>query len=111
MLRVSYCDSAVSVVCHKSLTFYLVYALEATIFCPMIMKLGKNVCLEEKIDKMENRLCLAKNQVTRSKKNKKHCVCSTGNIFSPIMKLGQNVCVDAISDNSEVIMSGCKVGH
>ena len=48
------------------------------ILCPIIMKLGQNVCFD------------------------KPCVCSRGYILCLIiMKLGQNVCLDKISDEFE----------
>ena len=54
VLRVSYCDRAVLAL-HCALSpFCLVYALEATIFSLMIMKLGQKVCLDEIKNKIEN---------------------------------------------------------
>ena len=76
------------------------YTLEAT-FCPIILKHGQNVCLDEILDRFENGSCWVK---TRSLVQilKKPCVCSRSHIFSPIiMKLGQNLCLDKISDMFE----------
>ena len=66
MLRVSYCDCAVSIVRRPSSTFCLVYAVEArfsvqgNIFHPIIMKLNQNVCLHKISDKFENGSCQVK---------------------------------------------------
>ena len=60
VLRVSYCDSAVSVVRHATSIFYLVYAL-SHIFSPIIMKLSQNICLVEISDQFKNGSCWVKN--------------------------------------------------
>ena len=66
------------------------------IFCPIIMKLGQNVCLMKSWKIWKISLIQSK---TRSPGQilGKPCVCSGGHIFSRIiMKLGQNVCLDEI---------------
>ena len=68
------------------------------IFCPIIMKRGQDVCLDEISDRFENGSCWVK---TRSlvQSLEKPYVCSRSFIFSPIItKLGQNVCLDKTSD-------------
>ena len=59
-LRVSYCDSAVSVVRGSLSTFCLVHTLQAT-FSVMVMKLGQNVCFDEISDESKNGSCGVKN--------------------------------------------------
>ena len=68
------------------------------IFCPIVMKLGQNVCLDEISDElMKSRMSSKMGHVwskTRSLGEilEKPCVRSRGHIFSPIiMKLGQNL--------------------
>ena len=61
VLMVSYCDRAVSGVRRPSSTFYLVYALEATVFLRILMKVGQDVCLDEISDEFENGSCGVKN--------------------------------------------------
>ena len=66
------------------------------IFCPIIMKLGENICLDQISEEFENWSCMVK---TRSQGQilEKPCECFIGHIFSPIpMKLSQNVCFDEI---------------
>ena len=58
VLRVSFCDHAVSVVRRPSSTFYLVYAIVATF---SVMKLYQHVCLNDILDKFENVSCHVKN--------------------------------------------------
>ena len=71
------------------------------IFCPIIMKLGQNVWLDEISNDLENRLCLVKKRLP-VQILEKPCVCSGGHIFSLIiLKLGQNVCLDKISHKFE----------
>ena len=65
------------------------------------MKLGHNVCLDEICTSLKMGHVWYK---TRSLGQilGKPCVCSRGQIFSPIiMKLYQNVCLDEISDEYE----------
>ena len=56
MLRVSYCESAVSVV-----NFFAWVLSRSHIFSRIIMKLGQNVCLDEISDKFQIRSCGVKN--------------------------------------------------
>ena len=49
VLRVSYCDSAVSIV-----NFLPCVCSRDHIFSPIIMKIDQNVCLDEILDKFEN---------------------------------------------------------
>ena len=62
-LRVSYCDSAVSFVRHRSsvINFLPCIHLTGHIFSPLIMKLGQKVCLDDISDEIENRSCWVKN--------------------------------------------------
>ena len=65
------------------------------IFSLIIMKLGKNVCLDEILDEFKNGSYRVKNYVTSSNLRKTF-------IFSPIlMKFVKNVCLDEISDEFE----------
>ena len=59
VLRVSYCDSAVSLVHHASSTFACVRS-RGQIFSPIIMKLGQNVCLDDISCYFENGSCWPK---------------------------------------------------
>ena len=60
------------------------------------MKLGKNVCLNDILDRLEN----ASHQ--QGQILKKLCVCSRGHIFCPmLMKVGPNICLDDISKQFE----------
>ena len=63
MLRVSYCDSAVSLVGHASsiVNFLACVCSRGHIFSPVVMKLGQNVCHDESWDKFENGSCGVKN--------------------------------------------------
>ena len=56
VLRVSYCDSAVSVVRRVlcGIKFLPCVCSRGHIFSPIIMKLGQNVCLHEILDELEN---------------------------------------------------------
>ena len=56
MLIVNYCDSAVSVVRRVSsiINFLACVHSRGRIFSPIIMKLGKNVCLDEISDEFQN---------------------------------------------------------
>ena len=67
------------------------------IFRPIIMKLGKNVCLDEISGDFENDFGRVKIRLL-GQILEKPCVRSRGLFFSPIiMKLGQNVCLDEFS--------------
>ena len=44
-----------------------------TNFCLILMKLNQNVCLNETLDKLENRSCLVKDNVTRFNLRKTFC--------------------------------------
>ena len=55
VLRMSFCDRAVSIVRRASSTSYIVYALETTF---SVMKLLQNVCLDQLSAKFENGLYL-----------------------------------------------------
>ena len=71
------------------------------IFSAIIMKLCRNVCLDEISDQFEN---WSLGQILE-----KPCVCTLGQIFIPIiMKVGQNVCLDKISNNFENRLCGVK---
>ena len=102
MFRVSYCDSAVSVLQIAVSTFYLVYALEATFSVQLSRDLVRMFVL------FKSRTSLKMGHVrskTRSQGQilEKPCVRSRGHIFSPIIKkLGHNVCLDEISDEFEI---------
>ena len=91
VLRVSNCNSAVSVVRHLSLTFWLVYALEA-IFS---VQLSRNMVRMFVLMKSGNSMKMGHvGSKTRSLGQilEKPYVCSRHHIFSTIvMKLGQNV--------------------
>ena len=63
MLRVSYCDSVVFVVHHQ---FFALCMLQRPHFCPNIMKLGQNVCLDKISDELKNGSCPVENFVSRS---------------------------------------------
>ena len=68
MLRVSYCDSDVSVM-YCSTHFLNILACVRSrghILSPIIMKVGQNVCLDEISDETENGSCRVTNKVTRS---------------------------------------------
>ena len=56
VLRVSYCDSAVSIVRRLLwvVNFLACVHSRDRIFSPIIMKLGQNVCLDEISDEIEN---------------------------------------------------------
>ena len=75
VLRVSYCDSAVSVVRRAlSIVNFLPYVRSTGhIFSAIIMKRGQNVCLGEISDEFENGSCRVKNQVTMSNLRKTLC--------------------------------------
>ena len=59
----AHCDSDVSVVRHTSCHINFLPCVRSTghIFCPIITKLGQNVCLDEISDEFENRSCPVKN--------------------------------------------------
>ena len=101
VLMVSYCDRAVSVVRRSSSTFYLVYALEATVLVGYSWKLVRMFVL------MKSRTSSKMGHVgskTRSPGQilEKPCVRSRGHILSRIlMEVGQDVCLDDISDELE----------
>ena len=59
-LRVSYCDSAVSIV-SSVVNFLACVCSRGHIFSPIGMKLGQNVCLDEVSDEFENGSCRVKN--------------------------------------------------
>ena len=63
VLRVSYCDCAMSVVWHTSsiINFLPCVCSRGHIFSPILMKLGQNVCLNQISDKSENGSCWLKN--------------------------------------------------
>ena len=102
----SYCDSDVSVILCTSFIvrrqlFGCVHS-RGHIFSPIIMKLGRNVCLNKISNECENGLCQVKNKVTSSNLSKNLMYTLDGHIFSLIiMKLGRNVCLDEISDKFE----------
>ena len=108
VLMVSYWDSAVSVVRRPSSTFYLVYALEATVLVGYSRKLVRMFV------SMKSRTSSKMGHVgskTRSLGQilEKPCVRSRGHIFSRIlMKVGQDVCLDDISDEFENGSRGVK---
>ena len=107
VLRVSYCDTAVSVVHRVSSAFLACVCSRGHI----IMKLGQNVCLDEISDKCKEGSCQSK---TRSLGQilEKPCVCCRGHIFSPIiMKLVQNVCLDKFLDKFENGSCRSKIGY
>ena len=62
VLRLSYCDSAVSVVHGVSwvINYLACVCSRCHIFSPIIMKLGQNVCLVEISDKFEIGSCRVK---------------------------------------------------
>ena len=57
--RVSYCDSAVSIVLRASyvVDFLACVRSRGLFSCPIIMKLGQNVCLDQISDKFKNWSC------------------------------------------------------
>ena len=63
VLRVSYCDSAMSVVRRPScdVNFLPCVRSRGHIFSPIIMKLGQNVFLDKISNDLENGLCRVKN--------------------------------------------------
>ena len=63
VLRVSFCDGAVSVVLHalSVINFLSSVRSEGHIFSLILMKLGQNVCLDKISEKFENRSCQVKN--------------------------------------------------
>ena len=72
------------------------------IFCPIIMKLGENVCLDEISYVLENGSCIRSKSRSPGRILEKSYVYSRGHIFSPIiMKLDQHVCLDKILDEFE----------
>ena len=115
VLMVSYWDSAVSgvrrpscVVRRPSSTFYLVYALEATVLVGYSWKLVRMFV------SMKSRTSSKMGHVgskTRSLGQilEKPCVRSRGHILSRIlMEVGQDVCLDDISDEFENGSRGVK---
>ena len=76
VLRVSYCDRAVSVVWRdRGASSYFLPCVRSRgrIFSWIIMKLGQNVCLDEISEEIEKKSCRVKNQVTRSNLRKTLC--------------------------------------
>ena len=63
VLRVGYCDSAVSVVRRPSsvVNFLACVRSRGHNFSLIIMKLGQNVCLDKILDEFENGSCWVKN--------------------------------------------------
>ena len=63
MLRVSYCDSAMSVTCCVScvISYLACVRSRGHIFSLIIMKLGQNVCHDEILYKFKNGSCGVKN--------------------------------------------------
>ena len=108
VLMVSYCDRAVSSVRRASSTFYLVYALEATVLVGYSWKLVRMFV------SMKSRTSSKMGHVgskTRSLGQilEKPCVRSRGHILSRIlMEVGQDVCLDDISDEFENGSRGVK---
>ena len=103
ILRVNYCDGAVSVVLPVSccVNFLPCVRSRGHTFSTIIMKLCQNVCLDKISVKLENGSCRVKAK-SLGQILEKPCVHSGGHIFSPIiMKLAQNVCLNEISDKFE----------
>ena len=95
-LRVSFCYHAVSVVnivpCVRS---------RGHIFSWILIKLGRNVCLDEILDEFEIGSCGFRSR-SLGQVLGKPCVRSKDHFFSPLlMKRGQNVCLDDISEEFE----------
>ena len=67
------------------------------IFCPLIIKLVENVCLDEFLDEFENGSCWVKKR-SLGQILEKLSVRSKGHfLYSIIMKLVENVCLDEVS--------------
>ena len=67
------------------------------IFCPIIMKHGQNICLNESLDEYKNAGHVGSKTRSISEILEKPCVRYRGHIFSLIiMELSQNCCFDEI---------------